>query len=460
MGRLIYSALLVLAAPFVWLWMWLRTRKTTDHWDIFAHGRFGYYTQPWDGAHPIWVHAVSVGEVRASVPLVKALVLRGERIVLTHMTPTGKAEAQRLFAEEIARGFVIQKWIPYDFPGAMRRFLKHFRPQKIILIEREVWPNLVYAANRAHIPVILVSARFSEKSAKQNQTLDRLLLGVMRHTYEGLTLVLAQTSEDGERLYDAGAQRIQVCGNLKFDLDLPKLAVEAGQAWRSQVNRPVIVIASTRDGEEAQFIPLLTAQSDLALHEDELVPDPHSIEGDVVSDVATISEEPTQVKPLFVIVPRHPQRFDEVARELSDTGMHYARWSLLRDAPGESIQTLDVVLGDTMGELPFFYGAADVAIVGGSFEPFGGQNFIEASAVGVPVIVGPNIRNFKDAVESALQAGVLSQVSDAKSAVDLARRWIAQPQKSQGIGQTGQSWVAQHVGATQRILACLDGKSL
>lgn len=412
--------------------MWWRTRKTSAHWEMFAAERFGHYPQPWDGKPPVWVHAVSVGEVRAAVPLVQALLLRGEQVLLTHMTPTGRAEARRLLAREIGDGVVRQQWIPYDFYGAMRRCIRHFKPHTIILIEREVWPNLIHAAVMARVPVVLASARFSGKSARQTAWIDRVFGGLMRHTYASLSRVFAQTAEDAQRLFDAGVGHVSVCGNLKFDVSLPVVAVEAGQAWRERVARPTVVIASTREGEDALFVPLIAEHIN-----------------------QTVQGQPAPL--LFVLVPRHPQRFDQAARLLDGARLRYARWTMLRDDPAAAdiVKGLDVILGDTMGELPFFYGASDVAIVGGSFEPHGGQNFIEASAVGIPVVVGPHSRNFKDAVTSADKAGALVQAADAAAAVSQAIAWLSAPEEAAQVGSAGKSWVATHVGATSRIMESL-----
>lgn len=427
LARWIYSLLLILAAPLAWGWLMWRRRAGQSDWDAFAAQRFGHYPQPWDGPAPVWIHAVSVGEVRAAAPLIKALVLKGETILLTHFTPTGRAEGQRLLAQEINDGQVRQQWVPYDLPSAIRRFVRHFRPRLAILIEREVWPNLVHCAHSAQIPVLLVSARLSARSYRQTIWINRLFGGLLHDTYRELRLALAQTTEDGQRLFDSGVQDVTVSGNLKFDIELPHVAVQAGEHWRARLQRPVIAIASTREGEDKLFAPLIASYLTVA---------------------------PTSQRPLFILIPRHPQRFDDAARLLDDQKIRYARWSMLRDDPQSdaALEKLDLVLGDTMGEMPFFYGVADVAIVGGSFENHGGQNFIEASAIGTPVIVGPHTRNFAHAVESAAVAGALIQVEGAKKAMEQAKQWLLDPETAKAVGLTGKAWVASHVGATQRIV--------
>ncbi len=430
LARWIYSILLMLVAPLVWGWLLWRQRAGQAPWDVMAAERFGRYPQPWDGQAPVWVHAVSVGEVRAAAPLIEALVLKGETVLLTHFTPTGKAEAQRLLSAAIHDGQVRQQWVPYDFAVATQRFVMHFKPRVALLIEREVWPNLVHQTAQAGVPVVLVSARFSERSYKQTVWINRVFGGLLSDTYAKLRLALAQTEADGQRLFDAGVPEVQVSGNLKFDINLPVVAVQAGEHWRERLQRPVIAIASTREGEDRLFIVSLKAQ---------------------------IKHIATGVAPLFVLIPRHPQRFDDAARLLDEAGLRYARWSVLREDPHSDgvMDKLDVVLGDTMGEMPFFYGVADVAIVAGSFENHGGQNFIECCATGTPVIVGPHTRNFSHAVQSALAAGAIAQVKDADQALSQAMAWLTQPQIIEQAGQAGQAWVMAHVGATDRILQAI-----
>lgn len=433
LSRLVYSSLLILAAPLVWAWLLWRQRKATGKWDVIAAERFGRYPQPWDGAPPVWVHAVSVGEVRAAAPLIHALLLQGETVLLTHLTPTGRAEGQRLMAEEIRQGRVRQQWVPYDFAGSMRRLVRHFKPSLVILIEREVWPNLVASVSAASIPLVLASARLSERSFKQAVWVNRLLAGLLHDTYAKIDVALAQTDADASRLFDAGLPRVVVTGNLKFDVHPPVVAVQAGRDWHAQLGRPVVAIASTREGEDRRVIPLIKSQVQATL----TLPVP---------------------RPLFILIPRHPQRFDEAARLLDESGCRYARWSMLRDDPTASaaMASLDVVLGDTMGEMPFFYGAADIAIVGGSFEAHGGQNFIEASASGVPVILGPHTRNFADAVISAKAAGAVAQVNSPEEAFVQVTTWLADPQAARLVGQAGRSWVNQHVGATARMIEAIN----
>jgi len=431
MSRLMYTLLLRLLSPLIWLWMWRRANKAGGDWQLFSAERFGSYPQPWDGAAPVWVHAVSLGETKAAQSLVAGLLAQGERVLLTHTTATGRAEGARLFAADIAAGRLRQQWLPYDFPGATLRFMRHYQPRLGVLIEREVWPCLVNAAARMRIPMVLASARMSARSLRHNQRLDRVFGGLLNDTYGQLDLVLAQSQDDADRLFELGARHIKVAGNLKFDLSPPLVPVESGRAWRKRLGRPVVAIASTREGEDAMFVP-------------------------AVRDASLAAG----MAPMFMLIPRHPQRFDEADAMLASSGLPFARWSALRHDPDadRTLAEVDVVLGDTIGEMPFFYAASDVAIVAGSFAPLGGQNFIEACAIGTPVIVGPHTRNFADAVESALAAGAVFQVNQkegvlaARQAVDTALQWIKEDVARAERSAIALAWVSAHTGATRMML--------
>jgi 3-deoxy-D-manno-octulosonic-acid transferase len=423
----IYTFLLRLIAPFLWAYMFVRARRAGADWQIFSAERFGFYALPWDGEAPIWVHAVSLGETRAAQTLIKQFIARGERVLLTHMTATGRTEGARLFAAEIAAGQLRQQWVPYDFSGATKKFMQHYRPRLGILIEREVWPNLIEHAQLAAVPIVLASARFSEKSQKQVKQIDKVFLTLMRDAYAGIDLTLAQTEDDATRLYEVGALNIHVVGNLKFDVVLPVVAVDAGRAWRERLSRPVIAIASTREGEDAWFVQALAQQDSTAL---------------------------------FLLIPRHPQRFDEAAVLLEQAGIATVRWSALRynTQPEQMLAGIKVVLCDTLGEMPFFYAASDVAIVAGSFAPVGGQNLIEACALGTPVIVGPHTFNFSDAVVHAVEIGAAAQIQSpepfdaAQRAVSMAVYWLQDQQALHEKGRLAREWVGQHTGATIRVL--------
>lgn len=460
--RLIYSLLLVLLAPVAWGWLLWRARGGAAAWQLWAAERFGRYPQPWDAGQPVWIHAVSVGEIRAAKPLIQALALKGETVILTHLTPTGRAEGRRILAEEIRRGQVWQQWVPYDFQRSMQRFWAHFKPRMVILIEREVWPNLVHVAREQGAPVVLASARLSEKSLKQARWVDRIFGGLLHDTYRGITLALAQSEADAQRLFDAGVGRVEVCGNLKFDMQLPHVAVQAGEHWRSRLGRPVVAIASTREGEDKPMVAQIKAYlaQQVASHIDHaslVQPVNQGQDPDPGPDQRLSADLSSSKVPLFLLIPRHPQRFDDAARLLDAAGCRYARWSVLRDDPksDECLRSVDVVLGDTMGEMPFFYGAADMAVVGGSFERHGGQNFIEACVIGTPVVVGPHTYNFADAVTSARQAGAIVQTQTPEEAFEQVRRWLDKPSEASEAGAAGKSWVANHLGATDRMMRAI-----
>jgi len=425
MNRGVYSLALRALSPLVWLWMGHRARRAGGQWEIFSAERFGHAapavaadTVAASWTAPVWVHAVSLGETRAAQPLLQALLDRGLPVLLTHMTATGRAEGARQYAEAIARGQLRQAWLPYDFPGATRRFMAAWRPRCGLLIEREIWPNLLAAARGAGVPMALVSARFSASSLRQAGRMG----GVMREALGGLDSVLAQTAEDADRLVQAGAPSPVVTGNLKFDLVLPAAQVAAGQAWRERLGRRVVAVASTREGEDSGFIEAIKRHA--------------AMPG----------------APLFLLIPRHPQRFDEAARLLSEAGLPYVRRSEGLE-PGS--QTA-VLLGDTLGEMAFHYAASDVAIVAGSFAPLGGQNLIEACAAGVPVIVGPHTFNFKQAAEDAVAAGAALRAADAGQAVDAAMALLADEPRRQRAAEAALAWFRMHSGATGRTLDALE----
>ncbi|CAB3830877.1 3-deoxy-D-manno-octulosonic acid transferase [Achromobacter animicus] len=418
MNRGVYTLGLRALAPLIWLWMARRAKRAGGRWEIFSPERFG---RP-DPAtvlpdNPVWMHAVSLGETRAALPLLNALLARGLPVLLTHTTATGRAEGERLFQDAIARGQLRQVWLPYDFPGATRRFLAAHRPRCGLLMEREIWPNLLAAARQARVPMALVSARYSASSLRQ----ARRMGSVMREALAGLDMVLAQTAEDAGRLAEAGAPAAVVTGNLKFDLVLPPAQVEAGRAWRAQLGRQVVAVASTREGEDAPFIEAIKRQA------------------------------AAPGAPLFMLIPRHPQRFEEAARLLSDAKVGFARRSEGTLVPPDTA----VLVGDSLGEMAFYYAASDVAIVAGSFAPLGGQNLIEACAAGVPVIVGPHTFNFKQAAEDAIEAGAALRAEDPAQAVHAAIALLRDTPRRQLASKAARAWFDQHAGATGRTMDAL-----
>lgn len=421
MRRIIYGLALALAAPAMWLRLRRRARQEGGEWGIWSAARFGRYQAPGRVDRPLWLHAVSLGETRAAKSLIDALLATGQPVLLTHTTATGWRQSSAWYERELACAQLEIVWLPYDFARAMRRFYAHFRPRVGILIEREVWPNLVAEADRAGVPLALVSARFSARSLAAMTRLEWL----MRPAFAALTLVQAQTVGDAERLRRIGARSVGVMGNLKFDVEPPAGALLRGRAWRAAWRRPVVVIASTREGEEAGFL-------------------------EAVERSAAAGP-----RPLYVMVPRHPQRFDEVARLLDATGVAYVRRSALAE-PAAAADTIDWLLGDSVGEMPAYYAAADVAIIGGSFADFGGHNLVEASAAGAPVVVGPYTRNFAQATEDALAAGAALRAADAPDAITQALQLLADAPRRAHMAAAAERFIRTHQGATARTMAALQ----
>jgi 3-deoxy-D-manno-octulosonic-acid transferase len=378
------------------------------------------------------VHAVSLGETRAAAALVAALREQrpGMRLLLTHGTATGRTAGAGLL-----RPGDRQVWLPFDTPGAVSRFFKHFQPAVGVLMETEIWPNLLHVAQRRGIPMVLANARLSERSARKAERLQALF----RPAARSVALVLAQTPEDAERLRAAGAPRVEVSGNLKFDMTPDVAQLARGSAWRQVIGRPVVLAASTREGEEAA---LLSAWK-LMCHQQ---PAPH---------------------PLLLIVPRHPQRFDEVAALIAGSGLTAVRRSAWADTPPPEAAQADVWLGDSIGEMAAYFSCAQVALLGGSFEPLGGQNLIEAAACGCPVLMGPHTYNFADAAAMAQREGAAMRVDDIEEGVRMAVEMLA-PTIAEGASSSNRldlglpsaycalAFAARHRGAAQRMAWQID----
>ena len=411
--RHLYTILLYAAMPLVLLRLVWRARRQRGYLQHVAE-RFGFHGAAHAAQPCIWVHAVSVGETRAAEPLIRALqaCYPQHRILLTHMTPTGRETGESVFGDEVTRAY-----LPYDLPGAVARFLDHFRPVAGVVMETEVWPNLIYAAARRDIPLYLVNARLSERSLAGYRRTGALA----RDALAAFTAIAAQSAADAERLQTLGAARVTVTGNLKFDLDPPADQLEQGCAWRAAVGvRPVVLAASTREGEEALLLDAVLRAG----------------AGDV----------------LWVIVPRHPQRFDSVAALITARGLR-----LQRRSAGHSIANdTQVLLGDSMGEMAVYYALSDVVLMGGSFLDFGAHNLIEPCAAAKPVIVGPSTYNFTDAAEAANAAGAALRVEGMDAAVVLALQLLADAPRRAQMGAAGVAFTAAHRGATQRVVALIQ----
>jgi 3-deoxy-D-manno-octulosonic-acid transferase len=427
-ARRVYSLLWWLALPLVLARLWWRGRAEPGY-RAHVGERLGRYA-PGLRADPrrptIVVHAVSVGETRACAPLVEALLAARPacRILLTHMTPTGRATGSALFTAHIAAGRVVQAYLPYDTGFMVGRFLRWVAPAACLLMETEVWPNLIGSCAARGVPVALVNARLSERSLRRGRRLGALMTDAAR----AITLVLAQTEADAARIAQLGAPRVAVTGNVKFDVMPPPALVAAGARLRHRCGgRPVFLCASTREGEEA-----LVLDAWVRARED----------GD-----------PT----LLVIVPRHPQRFDEVAALVRERGLTLARRSALAiDEEGQAAIAADVLLGDSMGEMFAYYAACDCAWIGGSLLPLGGQNLIEACALGKPVLVGEHTFNFLQATEEAVTLGAAMRVADADALVGEASRLLQDPARRARMGEQALAFAGRHRGATARTVELLQ----
>lgn len=371
-----YRLLLTLVVPFALLRLWWRGRKQPGYRQHIGE-RFGFVDIPED--RPIlWLHAVSVGETRAAEPLVHALLATypNHRILLTHMTPTGRETSTSLYKDPR----VLIAYVPYDLTGAVDRFLKRARPELGLLMETEIWPNLILRSRHHGVPVMLINARLSERSARRYGRFASLIRPVLA----ALSATGSQAPADAERLAALGADPINVTGNLKFDVRINPALQTQGRDWRHSVpaDRPVWLAASTREGEEAII---------LAAHR-------------------TLCNRHPALNPLLVLVPRHPQRFNEIAAQIQREGFTLTR---RRDALPDA--TTQVWLGDSMGEMGAYYTMVDLAVIGGSLLPFGGQNLIEAAAYGAPLIIGPHTYNFKAAAELAETSGAAVRLHEVNA---------------------------------------------
>ena len=412
MPRLFYNLILLLLLPLIPLRLLWRARKQPAYLRHIPE-RFGFYqTRP--DKPVIWIHAVSVGETRAAAPLIEALLARhaDHVILLTHMTPTGRETGDTLFGNRVLRAY-----LPYDYPFAVRRFLRHFKPRIALFMETELWPNVVAGCKAAGVPVWLINARLSEKSTARY----RRFPDISRRLFSALAGVLAQSDADAARIRELGASHICVTGNLKFDVSPPDDVQQSAPALRARFGeRLVLLAASTREGEESLLLEALQACR---------VP-----------------------KLLLVLVPRHPQRFDEVAASIAQCGLKFQRKSTSAAITPET----QVVLGDTMGEMFTYYGACDVAYIGGSLLPYGGQNLIEACAMGVPVLIGPHTYNFARAAEDAITAGAAQRVADATELMQTAGNLLRNEAARHAMGEAARAFAAAHRGATERTLNELE----
>lgn len=411
--RVLYSIVFVILIPLILLrlvWRGSRASAYFKRWDE----RFAIKTAPTSDNPIIWLHAVSVGEVEAARPLVASLqeTYPQHRILITTMTPTGSARVTKLYAET-----VLHCYLPYDLPFAVKRFLKTVQPTLGIIMETELWPNLIHYSAELNIPLVLANARLSARSAKGYQRVAKLT----RHMLQNFSLIAAQSQNDRQRLIELGADKnsVHAVGNLKFEISMPASVNEQAEAMRAVWgDRPVFIAASTHEGEDEI---ILNASRQIR---------------------ATFPEL------LLIMVPRHPERFDRVAALSQRAGFKILR----RSENGMCSKAIQVFIVDTMGELPLFYGAADIAFVGGSLVPRGGHNLLEPAALGRAVLIGPHYFNFNEISLQFLQANAAIEINSSETLAEHVIDLFSHPQKRAAMGEAGQTLIEQSKGASNRLL--------
>jgi 3-deoxy-D-manno-octulosonic-acid transferase len=416
MLRFFYTILLLLLSPLLLVRLWWRGRKEPGYRAHIGE-RFGEFTIT-PQTDSIWIHAVSVGEMQAAAPLINALRERfpARPILLSCMTATGRATAEAQYG-----AFANIVFLPYDFPWAMQALLRRFRPAVLLIMETEIWPNLLASCRGANIPAVLVNARLSERS-RAGYARYWPVRALTREALNNFRAVLAQSTDDAARLTALGANGVVVAGNIKFDSAPPAALVQQGHAWREAIApRRVLLAASTREGEEALIIDAYGKRFDSTARQENLL----------------------------VIVPRHPQRFDAVYQLIADAGLRVSRRSVEDAAENE------VWLGDSMNELFAYYAMCDVAFVGGSLVPVGGHNLIEACALGKPVLMGPSTFNFADAAGNAVDAGAMLSVDSAEAMVDAAYALLHDPTRREQMAASATAFAAAHRGATAKTMAVI-----
>ncbi|MHB8345604.1 MAG: lipid IV(A) 3-deoxy-D-manno-octulosonic acid transferase [Acidiferrobacterales bacterium] len=415
--RRLYSLLLYLLVPAVLTRLMFRGLRNRGYWHRWKE-RFGFVTGLPEGT--LWVHAVSVGEVRAAVPLVAALEQRcpGEVILVTTMTPTGSVQVRELFGARVAHCY-----LPYDLPSAVARFLERVQPRIALVMETELWPNLFHGCAVRSVPVVVANVRMSEKSTHRYLRFSSFT----RATLAQVTLFAAQSEADAARLRTLGAdpEHVRVTGSMKFEINPPASLREQAQALRRQwgAQRPVWIAASTREGE------------------DELVLEQFRLLRDRFTDL------------LLILVPRHPERFAQVTRLCRRTGLAVA---LRSDRDAVLSSGVAILVGDTMGELPLFYAAADVAFVGGSLVPAGGHNLLEPAAAGVAVVFGPHMFNFAEIARLTAERAAGRRVRDSSEMGEAVAGYLANADLRFNAGESGRMMVEENRGALQRTLALLE----
>lgn len=416
MLQILYSILIRLCLPFILLRLWWRGRRAPGLRQDWWH-RLGY--APRLDGRVVWVHAVSVGETIAAGPVVRRLLERddGTTVLMTATTDTGMAQARRMFGDQVRYAYA-----PYDTPGAVRRFLARVRPAVLVILETEIWPNMILQCRQRQVPVLLINARLSERSARGYERVGRLAKPVL----QSIDWVAAQAEADAERFRRIGVPpgRVSVTGTIKFDVDIPEAVRHAAQDLKAQIGqRPVWIGGSTHAGEDGQL--LFAHEQLLAQHPDALL----------------------------ILVPRHPDRFETVATKVAAHGLSLARRSLAQPPV-----TAQVYLGDTMGELMALYGASDVAFVGGSLVPRGGHNPLEPAAWGVPVLSGPHVFNFETVYHTLEAGGGVRVVSDADALAGVLLDWFGHRKVREQVGQHARQVVDHNRGALAQVVKGIVGR--
>jgi len=411
--RKLYSLLIQLLIPVFLLRLYWRGYKSPKYRERWKE-RLGYIQAP-PKPGCIWLHAVSVGEVQAAVLLIRRLLedYPDLQMVITTTTPTGAQRVLELFGDE-----VMHLYGPFDVPFIVRRFFEQLEPSLLILMETEIWPNLIHEAYQREVPTLLANARLSVRSAQRYHRIS----GLTRETLQKITLIAPHGEGDAERFRALGARsnQVEVTGSIKFDLHLPASLREQSEVQRRAwgIERPVWLAASTHEGEEEQVLQA------------------HKQIRSVIADC------------LLVLVPRHPERFDQVADLSRSLGFATTRRSESRDC---SPQTA-VFLGDTMGELPLFFGASDAAFIGGSLVPHGGHNLLEAAAQGLPVVFGPHMFNFTEISELFLQHRAAQQVKNSEELAATVTLWLKNASERSRIGENGRALLDSKRGALHKLL--------
>lgn len=415
--RVLYSCLFYLLTPFILARLTWRSIKAPPYRYRWAE-RFGFYSKKNAGG-VIWFHAVSVGEAEALFPLAKKIQQQrpDATLLITTTTPTGSARVKA-----VMRDSVEHVYLPYDMPGAINRFVRCFRPRLAVIMETEIWPNLFAYCGKHHVPLYIINARLSEKSANGYQKVPALIVPALAH----IKLIAAQTQDDAKRFVSIGAkaEQVKVLGNIKFDIDVANETIEQGLQLKADLfaGRFVWLIASTHKDEEAIFL-------------------------DIYKQIKTAIPEL-----LLVIAPRHPERFGEVKKICE----HHALSVAVRTSGECCDRRTDVYLADTMGELKMLYAASDVAFVGGSMVPVGGHNILEAAAVGVPVLFGPYMENFKEIAEGVLRQDAAIQCQSNEEIIRAVISLHADSASRQSLAEKGRLFVRQNQGAITRIFDILE----